>query len=181
MSSGAPLPPGRRSEEALPLFPADASPTMGSLKHRAGQGSLGDVTVPHALADERGGSGGPAPTGGLSGLAPVVMLCVAVASMGAFSFGYALGVVNGPLGALSSSLGFGGDAFRQGLVRQRVAGGRQHARWPLRSRATCPCRHIAVPSALAYACLLLATLCGSLPAQLALHPPRNFCRWSAAC
>ena len=116
MSGGAPLPPGRRSQEALPLFPADASPTMASLKHRVGQGSLGDVTVPHALADERGGGGGAAPTGGLSGLAPLVLLCVAVASMGAFSFGYALGVVNGPLGALSSSLGFGGDAFRQGLV-----------------------------------------------------------------
>lgn len=122
MSGGEPLPPGRRSEEALPLFPADASPTMASLKHRAGQGSLGDMAVPHALADERGGggSGGPAPTAGLSGLAPVVMLCVAVASMGAFSFGYALGVVNGPLGALSSSLGFGGDAFRQGLVSPAV-------------------------------------------------------------
>ncbi|KAI7836406.1 hypothetical protein COHA_009737 [Chlorella ohadii] len=93
---------------------------MASLKHRAGQGSLGDITVPHALADERGGSGGPAPA---AGLAPLVLLCVAAASMGAFSFGYALGVVNGPLGALSSSLGFGGDAFRQGLVVSSVLAG----------------------------------------------------------
>ncbi len=118
MSGGAP-PPGRRSDEALPLFAADASPTMASLKHRAAQGSLGDITVPHALADERGGSSGPAPT---AGLAPLVLLCVAAASMGAFTFGYALGVVNGPLGALSTSLGFGGDAFRQGLVSGWVRG-----------------------------------------------------------
>lgn len=132
--SGAP-PPGRRSDEALPLFAADASPTMASLKHRAGQGSLGDITVPHALADERGGSGGPAPA---AGLAPFVLLCVAAASMGAFSFGYALGVVNGPLGALSSSLGFGGDAFRQGLVSwvvQAGGGWRVVGRWPVCSRA----------------------------------------------
>lgn len=155
MSGGTPR---RRSEEALPLFPADVSPTMASLKHRAGQGSLGDLAVPHALADERGGGGAaPAPAGGLAGLAPLVMLCVAVASMGAFSFGYALGVVNGPLDALSGSLGFGGDAFRQGLVsRGSRLGGRcapapsgMPCLWLMRARSAhaqrvhrTPCSHL---------------------------------------
>ncbi|EFN58991.1 hypothetical protein CHLNCDRAFT_55965 [Chlorella variabilis] len=36
--------------------------------------------------------------------------------MGAFCFGYHLGVVNGPLEVMSQQLGFGGDAFLQGLV-----------------------------------------------------------------
>lgn len=104
--------------ERLPLFgsSAEGSP-MGTLKHRAG-GSLGDVAVASGLADERGGIGGPPPPpAGLAGLAPAVLLCVAVASMGAFSFGYHLGVVNGPLEEMAVQLGFGGDTFRQGLVR----------------------------------------------------------------
>lgn len=121
--SGAASPASRRlggaDSERAPLFSGETSP-MGTLKHRVGQGSLGDVALP-ALADERGGgSGGPAPAAaaGLASLAPAVLLCVAVASMGAFSFGYHLGVVNGPLEALSTQLGFGGDALRQGLVRR---------------------------------------------------------------
>lgn len=115
--SGAATPASRRLGDAdgerVPLFSGDTSP-MGSLKHRAAGGSQHDVTAP-ALADERGS--GATAAGSASGLSPAVLLCVAVASMGAFAFGYHLGVVNGPLDALSTQLGFGGDAFRQGLVR----------------------------------------------------------------
>jgi hypothetical protein len=86
---------------------------MGTLKHHAG-GSFGDI-VPNATAggdaSKANGSGVVAPS-----LAPAVMLCVAVASMGAFAFGYHLGVVNGPLEVMSQQLGSGGDAFLQGLV-----------------------------------------------------------------
>ena len=115
--SGAATPASRRlgdgDSERAPLFSGETSP-MGTLKHRAAGGSLPDVTAP-ALADERGGGAAAAAAGG-TGLSPAVLLCVAVASMGAFAFGYHLGVVNGPLDALSTQLGFGGDAFRQGLV-----------------------------------------------------------------
>jgi len=45
-----------------------------------------------------------------------VLTAVAVAGCGAFSFGYHLGVVNGPLGAIAADLGFGGSASLQGLV-----------------------------------------------------------------
>jgi len=41
---------------------------------------------------------------------------VAVAALGAFAFGYHLGVVNGPLDAIATSLGFAGDAGKQGAV-----------------------------------------------------------------
>lgn len=67
--------------------------------------------VAAAAADE-----GKAHGGGGAAVAPAVLLCVAVASMGALCFGYHLGVVNGPLEALSQDLGFGGSAFLQGLV-----------------------------------------------------------------
>lgn len=43
-------------------------------------------------------------------------LCIALASMGAFAFGYHLGVVNGPLEAIAASLGFAGNAALQGTV-----------------------------------------------------------------
>lgn len=45
-----------------------------------------------------------------------VLAAVAVASCGAFSFGYHLGVVNGPLGAIATDLGFASNAGLQGLV-----------------------------------------------------------------
>lgn len=48
-------------------------------------------------------------------LAPV-LFCVFVASMGAFAFGYHLGVVNGPLEAIAADLGFAGNAALQGAV-----------------------------------------------------------------
>jgi hypothetical protein len=40
-----------------------------------------------------------------------------VASVGAFAFGYHLGVVNGPMEAIASDLGFLGDAAKEGMVR----------------------------------------------------------------
>ena len=48
-------------------------------------------------------------------LGPVIR-CVVIASMGAFSFGYHLGVVNGPLGAIAADLGFADNAGLQGAV-----------------------------------------------------------------
>ena len=45
-----------------------------------------------------------------------VLACVAVASLGAFAFGYHLGVVNGPLGAIAADLGFAENAALQGMV-----------------------------------------------------------------
>ena len=39
-----------------------------------------------------------------------------VACIGCVLFGYHLGVVNAPLDAISATLGFAGDAVRQGLV-----------------------------------------------------------------
>lgn len=43
-------------------------------------------------------------------------LAVAVASCGAFAFGYHLGVLNGPLGTIAADLGFAESASLQGLV-----------------------------------------------------------------
>jgi hypothetical protein len=46
-----------------------------------------------------------------------VLTAVAVACMGAFAFGYHLGVVNGPLEAIAKELGFLGNQALSGLVR----------------------------------------------------------------
>ena len=46
----------------------------------------------------------------------MLLASVAIAAMGAFAFGYHLAIVNGPLDAISASLGFAGDATKQGLV-----------------------------------------------------------------
>lgn len=50
-------------------------------------------------------------------------MSVAIASMGAVAFGYHLGVVNGPLEALATDLGFGGNASLQGLVVSTLLAG----------------------------------------------------------
>ncbi|KAL6760297.1 general substrate transporter [Haematococcus lacustris] len=50
-----------------------------------------------------------------SSLTPV-LASVAVACAGAFAFGYHLGVVNGPLEAIATDLGFAGDKALQGAV-----------------------------------------------------------------
>lgn len=47
----------------------------------------------------------------------VLSLAVGTAAMGAFCFGYHLGVVNGPLPAIAAELGFQDSTFVQGLVR----------------------------------------------------------------
>jgi len=49
-----------------------------------------------------------------------VLTCVAIAAMGGFCFGYHLGVVNGPLNAIATSLGFAGDVGKAGLVVSSV-------------------------------------------------------------
>ena len=45
-----------------------------------------------------------------------VLFAVAVASCGAFAFGYHLGILNGPLGQIALDLGFDSNPFLQGLV-----------------------------------------------------------------
>lgn len=51
-----------------------------------------------------------------SSISPAVLLAVATASCGAFAFGYHLGIVNGPLNAIASDLGFASNTNLQGLV-----------------------------------------------------------------
>ena len=85
--------------------PPRHSRSMESLKHRY-------AAVPGAQ------EGGAAPGAEQPSLAPV-FTAVAVAGLGAFSFGYHLGVVNGPLAAIATDLGFAGNASLQGLVRRR--------------------------------------------------------------
>jgi len=46
-----------------------------------------------------------------------VLLAAAVSSMGAFAFGYHLGILNGPLAEMSAQLGFAGNPQLSGLVR----------------------------------------------------------------
>ncbi|KAK9820324.1 hypothetical protein WJX72_008975 [[Myrmecia] bisecta] len=57
-----------------------------------------------------------------SSLGPV-LYCVAIASLGAFAFGFHLGVVNGPLAAIAADLGFGGNAALQGTVVSSLLAG----------------------------------------------------------
>jgi hypothetical protein len=52
-----------------------------------------------------------------------VLVAVGVACMGAFAFGYHLGVVNGPLEAIAKELGFAGNKALSGLVRPALAPG----------------------------------------------------------
>lgn len=112
---------GKDEAESVPLFPSGESP-MGTLKHRTG-GSLGDILVAGAAADDRAGVPGALPGAPPPSLSSAVMLCVAVASMGALSFGYHLGVVNGPLEIMAQQLGFGGNAVLQGMVVSSVLAG----------------------------------------------------------
>lgn len=60
-------------------------------------------------------AGADAACTGKAGLLPV-LFAVAVASCGAFAFGYHLGVLNGPLERIAADLGFAGNASLQGLV-----------------------------------------------------------------
>ena len=53
-----------------------------------------------------------------------MLLAAAVSSMGAFAFGYHLGILNGPLAEMSVQLGFAGNPQLSGLVR---ASALQHA------------------------------------------------------
>ncbi|KAL4437118.1 hypothetical protein ABPG75_004257 [Micractinium tetrahymenae] len=115
---------GHEEGERVPLFASPSGSPMGSLKHRTG-GSLGDVVIAGAAAADGPGSGSGAAhhAAASSGLSPMVLLCVAVASMGALCFGYHLGVVNGPLEVLSQQLGFGGSAVLQGMVVSSLLAG----------------------------------------------------------
>jgi sugar porter (SP) family MFS transporter len=54
---------------------------------------------------------------------PSLLLPVLVAGCGAFAFGFHLGVINGPLEALSRDLGVAGNATLQGLVVSSVLAG----------------------------------------------------------
>lgn len=52
---------------------------------------------------------------------PAVYKAVVIACLGAFLFGYHLGVVNGPLGQIAADLNFGDNVSLQGLVRPLAA------------------------------------------------------------
>ena len=73
-----------------------------------------DLSSP-LIAKASASASGPASSSS-SPLTPVLLASVAIAAMGAFAFGYHLAIVNGPLDAISTSLGFAGDATKQGLV-----------------------------------------------------------------
>ena len=122
--SSSPLRDVGSAHERAPLVTSPDSPSgMASLKHRAaaaatGGGGLGDgLQASAASSGDRSLPTDAAAASTVPGLSPSVLLCVAVASMGALSFGYHLGVVNGPLEVLAQQLGFGGNASLQGLVR----------------------------------------------------------------
>ena len=89
------------------------------------KGSWLDVRV-HASSSASAGSPGevpvPAASAAAASLTPV-LAAVAVASLGAFAFGYHLAIVNGPLDAVAASLGFAGDASKQGLVVSTLLAG----------------------------------------------------------
>lgn len=76
------------------------------------------VTAPKAAAGSAGASSADQPNMG------AVLSAVGVACMGAFAFGYHLGVVNGPLEAIAAELGFAGNQALSGLV-----GGMPAAAW----------------------------------------------------
>lgn len=65
----------------------------------------------------RAASGGAAGASSDSPNMGAVLAAVGVACMGAFAFGYHLGVVNGPLEAIAQELGFAGNQGLSGLVR----------------------------------------------------------------
>lgn len=52
-----------------------------------------------------------------------VLTAVGVACMGAFAFGYHLGVVNGPLEQIAKELGFAGNQALSGLVSSAAGTG----------------------------------------------------------
>lgn len=64
----------------------------------------------------RAASGGAAGASSDSPNMGAVLAAVGVACMGAFAFGYHLGVVNGPLEAIAQELGFAGNQALSGLV-----------------------------------------------------------------
>ena len=89
---------------------------MDNLKKRTGTGSSSPLTA--EAAAYQGATSPPLQPPPAPAILPTVLLAVAVASCGAFSFGYHLGVVNGPLEAIAADLGFSGNAALQGLVRR---------------------------------------------------------------
>ena len=78
-------------------------------------------SLKHRYAAVPGSHEGSTPAGAEQPSLAPVYAAVAVAGLGAFSFGYHLGVVNGPLAAIAADLGFAGNASLQGLVRRPPA------------------------------------------------------------
>ena len=83
-------------------------PLLRGRRDRSRDGMAGSMYVQAASSDSASGDA-------CAPLAPV-LLALAAAGCGAFSFGYHLGVVNGPLEAIAAELGFAGSAPLQGLV-----------------------------------------------------------------
>lgn len=102
-----------------------ARPCMLGARPRKDRAMDGLVSRPHHAYVRAAGADGDleaAPPAGPHSLAPV-LAAVAVAGAGAFAFGYHLGVVNGPLDAIASDLGFAGNTALQGaIVSSSLAG-----------------------------------------------------------
>lgn len=77
--------------------------------------SSGRCTV-QKVAAARGESAGSDKLDGVPIASSAVYAAVAVACLGAFQFGYHLGVVNGPLQQIAADLSFSQNVFLQGLV-----------------------------------------------------------------
>lgn len=89
--------------------------------HQGPAGSRMSIRINAYESDDRAGtdSGNAA----VSITSPALLLPVLVAGCGAFAFGFHLGVINGPLEALSRDLGVAGNATLQGLVVSSVLAG----------------------------------------------------------
>ncbi|CAG9466782.1 unnamed protein product [Pedinophyceae sp. YPF-701] len=85
--------------------------------------SSGDLEERGALLAARAAAspaeGGEVPDKGLAG----VIVPIIISAMGAFAFGYHLGVINGPLEVLAADLGIAGDAAKTGSIVSTVLAG----------------------------------------------------------
>lgn len=96
------------------------SPSVRKRNHNDSMDGVSGNQINHlyvraSSSDALAGGSGSTRSSQPSGISPVIF-GVAVACMGAFSFGFNLAVINGPLAAISADLGFAGNAALQGTV-----------------------------------------------------------------
>ena len=95
---------------ALAVILLSQALTLPPVAHRP-QLAVGRQVARHPQLQLLASSASPKET-----ITPTAGLSVGVACIGCVLFGYHLGVVNAPLDAISATLGFAGDAVRQGRV-----------------------------------------------------------------